>query len=266
MEFFFQESFLYFCIIYKCNMMKKITIFFFLFVCFIMTAHSQPHSDEVEISKDLRLIRLKEGIYQHISYIDIPQYGRFPANGMVVTDGKEAILFDTPWNDSLTSALYHYLTSVMDLKIIAFVPNHWHEDCMGGVGFLKKHQIVFYASEITGKIAEEQKLPVPDVTFRDSLELRVGETAIWLYFPGPAHSKDNIVAWIPGKKVLFAGCMLKSLASTDLGNIEDGDLTAYPKTIDFLISKFKSAEIVIPGHGSVGGLELIKYTKELLKP
>ncbi len=116
---------------------------------------------------------------------------------------------------------------------------------------------------MTGKIAEEQELQLPDVTFKDSLELRIGEISIWLYFLGAAHSKDNIVTWIPDKKVLFAGCMVKSLGATDLGNVVDGDMTAYPKTIDLLISKFKTAEIVIPGHGNVGGFELIMHTKYL---
>jgi len=58
--------------------------------------------------------------------------------------------------------------------------------------------------------------------------------------------------------------MVKSLTSKNLGNTADGDLIAYPKTIDKLIRKFPSATIVIPGHGEFGGIELIKHTKELL--
>jgi metallo-beta-lactamase class B len=48
--------------------------------------------------------------------------------------------------------------------------------------------------------------------------------------------------------------MIKSMDSKDLGNTADGDLMAYPKTIDKLIDKFPSAKIVIPGHGAIGGL------------
>jgi metallo-beta-lactamase class B len=75
---------------------------------------------------------------------------------------------------------------------------------------------------------------------------------------------DNIVVWVPSEQILFVGCMVKSMRSNDLGNIVDGDLKAYPVTINKLIDKFPNAKIVIPGHGQFGGFELIKHTKELL--
>jgi metallo-beta-lactamase class B len=58
--------------------------------------------------------------------------------------------------------------------------------------------------------------------------------------------------------------MVKSLNSTDLGNTVDGDLATYPKTIEKVIEKFKTAKIVIPGHGQIGGLDLLKHTRDLL--
>jgi metallo-beta-lactamase class B len=57
--------------------------------------------------------------------------------------------------------------------------------------------------------------------------------------------------------------MVKSINSKDLGNTADGDLSAYPNTIDKVIAKFKDARIVVPGHGPYGGLELLTHTKEL---
>jgi len=42
------------------------------------------------------------------------------------------------------------------------------------------------------------------------------------------------------------------------------DLNESPSRIDKVIDKFRTAEIVIPGHGKSGGLELLKYTRELL--
>ena len=57
--------------------------------------------------------------------------------------------------------------------------------------------------------------------------------------------------------------MCKSLNSENLGNIADGDLSEYPKTIDKVINRFKSAKVVIPGHGQIGGLDLLLHTKYL---
>jgi metallo-beta-lactamase class B len=50
----------------------------------------------------------------------------------------------------------------------------------------------------------------------------------------------------------------------DIGNTADGDLTAYPATLDKLITIFPEAKHVIPGHGRWGGTELIRHTRELL--
>lgn len=88
---------------------------------------------------------------------------------------------------------------------------------------------------------------------------------ILCYYLGAAHSLDNIVVWIPSEQILFAGCMIKSLNSKDLGNTADGDLAAYPQTIDRLIHKFPVVKYVIPGHGTFGGLDLMTHTKELAK-
>ena len=152
----------------------------------------------------------------------------------------------------------------MKLKIAGFIPNHWHVDCMGGLGFIKQQNIETYANQMTIDIARSKNLPVPSHGFKDSLQLQLGNKMIKCYFLGAAHSLDNIVAWIPSEKILFAGCMVKSLNSKDLGNTADGDLIAYPKTIDKLMTKFPTAKIVIPGHGQFGGLDLIIHTKELL--
>ena len=116
---------------------------------------------------------------------------------------------------------------------------------------------------MTIDFARSKGLPVPDHGFKDSLELHLGEKLIKCYFPGAAHSLDNIVVWIPSEKLLFPGCMVKSSGAKDLGNTADGDLTAYSKTIDAVIRKFPTTQIVIPGHGNYGGFELLTHTREL---
>ena len=116
---------------------------------------------------------------------------------------------------------------------------------------------------MTIDLAKAKKLPVPDHGFKDSLQLKLGDKLICCYYLGAAHSMDNIVVWIPSEKILFPGCMVKSMEARDLGNTADGDLTAYHETIEKLTIKFPEAKIVVPGHGPFGGLELIRHTKEL---
>ena len=77
--------------------------------------------------------------------------------------------------------------------------------------------------------------------------------------------QNNIVVWIPSERILFPGCMVKSLSAQDLGNTADADVSEWPRTIDRVIEKFKKASIVIPGHGEHGGRELLVHTRELLQ-
>jgi metallo-beta-lactamase class B len=217
----------------------------------------------IKISSDLELLKISEHAYVHVSYTTLPNYGRISANGLILTNNNSAFLFDTPWTDSLTCVLISYLNDQMKLQITGFIPNHWHEDCMGGLNYLKSQKIKSYANQLTIDIAKNRGLPVPDQGFKDSLRLSLGDKYIYCYFFGAAHSSDNIVVWIPSEEILFPGCMCKSLNSGNLGNVSDGDISEYPKTIDKVIQKFKSAKVVIPGHGSIGGPELLTHTKSL---
>jgi len=217
-----------------------------------------------QVSKDIELIRLSENAYVHVSWYNFDHYGRVPCNGLVFTNEKEAFLFDTPVTDSMTKDLVNYLRDSLHVNPVGFVPNHWHSDCMGGLAWLQSQKIKSYANQMTIDIAKNQKLPVPEHGFKDSLQLRLGNKLIQCFYLGAAHSLDNIVVWIPSEKILFAGCMVKSMESGDLGNTKDGDLKAYPKTIDQVLKKFPTARIVIPGHGDFGGLELIRHTKDLI--
>lgn len=243
--------------------MKK-SIFILVLILNLLPGISQADYPTIRISNDLELIRLSENAWVHVSYAVLPQYGRISANGLIFINNSEAFLFDTPWNDSLTTILVTYLRNHMGLKINGFIPNHWHEDCMGGLGYLQSLGIESYANQKTIDIARVKNLPLPSHGFKDSLQLHLGDKIIDCYFPGAAHTYDNIVAWIPSERILFAGCMVKSMNSTDLGNISDGDIKAYPQTIDYLIRRFKNAKIVIPGHGPVAGFELIQHTRKLL--
>ncbi len=224
----------------------------------------QGNYQHIKVSNDIELVKLSENAYVHVSSSEISGYGLVQSNGLIFTNGKEAFLFDTPVTDSQTKDLVAWIRDSLKLKITGFAPNHWHSDCIGGLGYLQSQGIESYASQKTIEIARSKKLPVPAHGFKDSLQLNLGSELIKLYYLGAAHTLDNIVVWIPSEQILFAGCMVKSLGSNNLGNTADGDLIAYPNTLDKLIRKFPSAKIVIPGHGEFGGIELIKHTRKLL--
>ncbi len=243
--------------------MKWVSLFIIGFLrlgCFAQNGH-----EITQVSKDIDLIRLSENAYVHVSRHDMPGYGVVSSNGLIfITGDKEAYLFDTPMTDSQTKDLVLWLEDNLGVSITGFIPNHWHDDCLGGLRYLQSRGIKSYANQITIDSAKAKNLPVPEYGFADSLELNLGDEIIDCYYLGAAHSTDNIVVWIPSEQILFAGCMLKSMDSKNLGNTADGDIDAYPVTIEKLKAKFPVAKVVIPGHGQFGGLELIEHTRTLI--
>lgn len=228
------------------------------------TGLKAEQEEVISISPDLQLIKLSPNAYQQVSYTDLPGHGRSSANGLIFINKKKAFLFDTPWNDSLTALLVSYLENKMKLKLEGFIPNHWHEDCMGGLGYLKSRGIKSYANQMTNEIAMRKGLPLADQGFRDSITINLGKKEVRCYYFGAAHTMDNVVVWISAERILFPGCMCKSMDSKNLGNTADGDISEYRKTLDKVIQRFSDAKIVIPGHGNPGGPELLLHTRSLV--
>lgn len=221
----------------------------------------------ITISDDLAILPLSERVYVHISTGSAPGFGRFTSNGMIYCVEGKAMLFDTPMTDSLTRDLVAWITDSLHASIVGFVANHWHADCIGGLAYLEWLGIPSYASEKTIAETQMHHVAVPENGFSDSLVLRVGGAPVVCRYFGPGHTKDNIVAWLPAENILFGGCMIRSVHATTRGNIEDADLDAWPKTVSRIVDAYGSlATFVIPGHGEVGGPELLTHTISLLAP
>lgn len=243
--------------------MKKCLIILFAFFPFV-AGNAQSSYPVIKLSDDVSLIKVSENAWVHVSWAEESDFGRYSSNGLIFTTHEEAFLFDTPVTELQTAALVSWIRDTLHLKLSGFVPNHWHSDCMGGLAYLKAQGIKSYANLRTINIAKAKKLPVPEVGFTDSLHLKLGDKDILCYYPGEAHSLDNIVVWIPSEEILFGGCMLKELRSQTLGNIVDANVVAWPQTIRNLRQRIPSAKIVIPGHGAFGSYELVDHTQSIL--
>jgi cyclase len=88
----------------------------------------------------------------------------------------------------------------------------------------------------------------PSVTFTDRLQVWAGDLRIELIFVGPAHTSNDIVAWIPEHKLLFTGDVVFNggMPFALAGSI-DGWLDALD------VIRGLGAETIVPGHGAVCG-------------
>jgi metallo-beta-lactamase class B len=236
------------------------------FICFFsIVIYPQFPGNKIIISDNLELIQLTENSYIHISFTDSELYGRFSSNGLIYFNNNEAVILDTPPDENLTKQLINWLYKTFpEVKIKAVVVNHFHNDCLGGLNVFHKIGVKSYSYKTTPELAEKINMPVPENTFSGSLKIPVGNKEIICKYFGEAHTKDNIVVWIPDEKILFGGCMVKSMSSGK-GNLSDANASEWANTVEKVKEEFISAKYVIPGHGSFGGTELLDYTIKLFR-
>lgn len=96
------------------------------------------------------------------------------------------------------------------------------------------------------------KLKPPSVLFSKELFFDDGAHRVELRWFGIAHTRGDAMAWLPKEKILFTG---DACVNGPHNNVNDGDISEWIKTLELL--KQLGAEKVCPGHGPMGGPEII---------
>jgi len=215
----------------------------------------------------VKLRLLRPGVWIHTSRYVFPDGSLIPANGLVVKEGGGLVLIDTAWGEMLTAELLDEIQREIKLPVRRAIVTHSHADRIAGADLLRQRGIPVFAHPLTCRRAAAVAIAMPS----DSLAglRKPGDAefvgSVEVFYPGPAHSPDNIVVWVPSARVLFGGCAVKSVDS-NLGNLADADTGAWPDAIHRVMERYRQAEVVVPGHGAEGGQQLLTHTLELLKP
>lgn len=184
---------------------------------------------------DVTLSKVDNQVWVHTSYINY-KGARTPSNGLVIVTDSGLLLVDTPWNNEQTEVLLKMAKEKFKQPFVKAIITHAHSDRIGGIDTLISQNINTFSTSLTQAEAEKNGYPRPENVLESGESTTIGQVNIEIYYPGEGHSKDNIVVWIPSKKLLFAGCLVKSLD-----------------------------ELALPGHGDWGDSSLIDHTLTLSK-
>jgi metallo-beta-lactamase class B len=239
-----------------------------LFLDFVLSMgvsnlYAQSAGEIVRLSDDVEVRKLAEGVWRHTTYFDIAGFENVPANGLIVVDGDDAMMIDLPWTDEQTGMLFDWVVREHKAEIGWVVPTHSHIDCTGGLAEAHRRNAESFALDKTVEILKQTNKPVPKNWFSKRICLSCGETSVEFAFLGSGHAVDNIIAWIPKKKILFGGDLVRARNARNLGNIAEADLESWPETLKKVKEIYSEAKIVVPGHGGHGGPELVEHTIEL---
>jgi metallo-beta-lactamase class B len=215
-------------------------------------------------SNYVELQKVNDNIWIHTTYTNYDGK-RTASNGIIAVTSKGIILVDTPWNNAQTRELISLTKIIFKKDISIAVITHAHEDRIGGIDTLIENKIDVRSTSLTAKEAEKKGFKKPRTEFESDSKITLGDTNIEVFYPGEGHTIDNTVVWFPQHKVLFGGCIIKSLESTSIGNIEEANVKQWSFSVEKLLERYSDAKVVIPGHGKSGGIDLINHTLDLLK-
>jgi metallo-beta-lactamase class B len=235
--------------------MKKLIYFLLILVLFGCNPSKSLVSKN---EKQLAFFKIKKNAFVHISFLQTQTWGKVGCNGLIYIHKNQAYIFDAPTDNETSEVLIKTLEQ-KKIKIKGVVVNHFHNDCLGGLEAFHKKGIKSYASEKTIEFAKKDNVTIPQIAFKEHLTLGIGKKEIENHFLGEAHTKDNIISFIPSENIMFGGCMVKEL-NAGKGFLGDANENEWSNTIRNVKKTFPTAQFIVPGHGKPGGQELLDYT------
>lgn len=221
-------------------------------------------SKKVYESRNLFVTQIAENSFKHTSFKQTNDFGNVPCNGLIVRNGNEVVIFDTPTNDKSSEELINWVNGTLHCKINAIIPTHFHDDCLGGLKAFDEKNIPSYAHFRTIELATENKYTVPKNGFGDSLILNVGEKKVVAKFFGEGHTRDNVIGYFSDENIIFGGCLIKEVGASK-GYLGDATVADWSSTVEKIKNAYPDVRHVVPGHGEHGDKKLLDYTIDLFK-
>ena len=232
-----------------------------------------------------------QGVYAWLQ----PDGGWGWSNAGLVVDGEASLLVDTLFDAKLTREM---LTAMADASgvtaeaIQTVVNTHANGDHTHGNGLCINAEVIAstasasemesftpsmmkgfmsaagsmgdtgaYLTDIFGAfdfndVAEK----LPTVTFTGELELSVGDKVVRLIEVGPAHTRGDVLAYIPGDRTIFTGDIL-FIEGTPL--MWAGPVANWINACDRILAL--DPEVIVPGHGPITDVAGVRAVQDYLR-
>ncbi|MET8844607.1 MBL fold metallo-hydrolase [Streptomyces rubiginosohelvolus] len=209
-----------------------------------------------------RLTEIADGVHAFVQ----PDGGWCLNNAGLVGDGEDAVLVDTAATRARAERLRGEVLRVVPRSPRLLVSTHFHGDhtfgnCVFPEAVVVAHEraredVTAAGLHLTGLWPDVcwggVEVVAPQLTYRDRLTVHAGAVRAELLHPGPAHTTGDTVVWLPEQRVLFAGDLVMNGVTPFCPM---GSLAGSVEALRML--RGLRPRTVVPGHGPVGGPELL---------
>jgi cyclase len=221
-----------------------------------MTAPAHPH-EHADLPPP-ELVEVSPGIW---AYVQLDGSWGLNNTGFLVGE-TGVVVVDTCFTERRTRGFLGAVRTVTNRPLRTLVNTHHHGDHTHGNWLLPAATILGHERcregvLQTGTAAEalfpgvdwgEIRVTPPFVTFTDRLTVHVDDLRVELLTHTPAHTTSDIVAWVPDRKVLFAGDLVFNGGTPFLLM---GSVTGAITAVESL--QRLGPDVIVPGHGAVCG-------------
>lgn len=104
---------------------------------------------------------------------------------------------------------------------------------------------------------DQVRLTPPNLTVESGCNLFLGDLEVQVRHLGPAHTPGDLVVWVPNEGVLFAGDLI---FNGWFPTAAEANIAGWVQCLSAL--EAFPVRLVVPGHGPIGGREVIRRLRE----
>ena len=237
-------------------MLKIILTILLIFSSIIIFAQAQ--------NAKLIITPLTGNFYIYTTY-NTYQDSKVPANGMYVVTDDGVVLFDTPWDTTQFQPLLDSIKVKHNKNVLLCFATHWHSDKTAGLNYYKQLGIKTYTTALTDELSKNNNKPRAEFLMTKDTVFNVAPYTFETYYPGQAHTQDNIVVWFKKEKILYGGCFIKGADDENLGYLDDGNKTTYAATLKKVKQKCRKPKYIIIAHSDWRNTNSLKHSIKMAK-
>ncbi|MFD3514393.1 MBL fold metallo-hydrolase [Streptomyces sp. NPDC058657] len=220
---------------------------------------------------DTLVTEVADGVHAYVQH----RGGWCLNNAGILTDAGHSALVDTAATEDRARALRRTALALCPLPPRAVVNTHFHGDHTYGNFVFPEALTIGHARTRTMTRAAglhmaslwpdvrwgDIEVAPPQLTFEDRTTLHIGALRAELIHIGPAaHTTDDTIVWLPEQRVLFTGDLAMNGVTPFCAM---GSVTGSLRALQRL--RALGATTVVPGHGPVGGPEILDANAAYLR-